>query len=63
MVTYNKVQFVTPACSKGELLTDHELERLKLNFCKYDWPTCERVSVRREDVYFLFGRRFALNNI
>lgn len=44
---------------EGELLTDKELERMKLNNVKRDWPETSKVKVYGEDVYFNFGVRFA----
>ena len=42
-------------CPEGELLTDKELEKLKLNNVKRDWPKTCQVKVCGEDVYFCFG--------
>ena len=49
----------TDVCPEGELLTDKELERMKLNNVKRDWPETSKVKVYGEDVYFNFGVRFA----
>lgn len=56
---YNMVQRETDVCPAGELLTDKELERMKLRNYKRDWPGTCRVKVYGEDVYFSFGVRFA----
>lgn len=46
-------------CPQGELLTDKELERMKLHNPRRDWPETSKVKVYGEDVYFNFGVRFA----
>lgn len=46
-------------CPLGELLTDKELERMKLYNCKRDWPTTAKVTVKAGEIYFFFGVRFA----
>ena len=51
----------TDVCPEGELLTDKELERMKQNNCKRDWPKTCKVKVCSENVYFNFGVRFADN--
>lgn len=56
---YNMVLKATDVCPEGELLTDKELERMKLNNVKRDWPETSKVKVYGEDVYFNFGVRFA----
>jgi hypothetical protein len=56
---YNMVQRRTGVCPEGELLTDKELERMKLYNPRRDWPETCRVKVYGEDVYFNFGVRFA----
>jgi hypothetical protein len=56
---YNMVLKATDVCPEGELLTDKELERMKLNNVKRDWPETSKVKVYSEDVYFTFGVRFA----
>ena len=56
---YNMVLQATDVCPEGELLTDKELERMKLNNVKRDWPKTSKVKVYGEDVYFNFGVRFA----
>lgn len=58
---YNMVLQATNVCPEGELLTDKELERMKQNNCKRDWPKTCKMKVRGEDVYFNFGVRFADN--
>ena len=35
---YNMVLKATDVCPEGELLTGKELERMKLNNVKRDWP-------------------------
>ena len=58
---YNMVLKATDVCPEGELLTDKELERMKLNNAKRDWPETSKVKVYNEDVYFnFFGVRFAI---
>lgn len=56
---YSMVLKATDVCPEGELLTDKELERMKLNNVKRDWPETSKVKVYGEDVYFNFGVRFA----
>lgn len=56
---YNVVLQENDVCPLGELLTDKELERMKLNNVKRDWPETSKVKVYGEDVYFNFGVRFA----
>mgnify|MGYP001629331276 CR=1 FL=1 len=56
---YNMVLQENDVCPEGELLTDKELERMKLNNVKRDWPETSKVKVYGEDVYFNFGVRFA----
>ena len=56
---YNMVGQETDICPAGELLTDKELEKLKLHNTKRDWPKTCRVKVFSEDVYKCFGVRFA----
>lgn len=57
--TYNMVLKATGVCPEGELLTGKELERMKLNSVKRDWPETSKVKVYGEGVYFNFGVRFA----
>lgn len=52
---YNMVLQANNICPEGELLTDKELEKLKLNNVKRDWPKTCQVKVCGEDVYFCFG--------
>ena len=54
---YNRVMQANNVCPLGELLTDKELERMKLHNCRRDWPFTMKVKVRAEDVYFSFGVR------
>ena len=62
MRIYNMVLKATDVCPEGELLTDEELERMKLNNVKRDWPETSKVKVYSEDIYFnFFGIRFAEN--
>lgn len=56
---YNMVLKATDVCPEGELLTDKELERMKLNNVKRGRPETSKVKVYGEDVYFNFGVRFA----
>ena len=60
---YNMVLKATDVCPEGELLTDKELERMKLNNVKRDWPETSKVKVYGEDVYFNFGVRYAASNM
>lgn len=55
---YNMVMADGNVCPAGELLTDKELERMKLNNVRRDWPETRKVEVYSEDVYFSFGVRF-----
>ncbi len=55
---YNVVLQANDICPEGELLTDKELERMKLNNIRRDWPKTRRVKVYSKDVYFCFGIRF-----
>lgn len=57
---YNMVLKATDVCPEGELLTDKELERMKLNNVKRDWPETSKVKVYGKDVYFNSGVRFAV---
>lgn len=42
----------------AELLTDKELERMKLHNCRRDWPRTAKAKVYAESCYFSFGVRF-----
>ena len=53
---YNMVLKATDVCPEGELLTDKELERMKLNNVKRDWPETSKVKVYGEDVYLYVER-------
>lgn len=46
-------------CPLGELLTDKELERMRLHNSKRDWPNTAKVTVKTGEIYFSFGVRFA----
>lgn len=46
-------------CPQGELLTDKELERMKLHNPRRDWPNTAKVTVKTGEIYFSFGVRFA----
>lgn len=46
-------------CPLGELLTDKELERMRLHNFKRDWPNTAKVTVKTGEIYFCFGVRFA----
>ena len=54
---YNRVMQANDVCPLGELLTDKELERMKLHNRRRNWPFTMKVKVRAEDVYFSFGVR------
>lgn len=57
---YNRVMDDRSAvCPSGELLTDKELERMRLSNSKRDWPNIAKVTVKAGEVYFFFGVRFA----
>lgn len=57
---YNRVMYdCSGVCPMGELLTDKELERMKLHNCRRDWPNTTKVTVKTEEIYFSFGVRFA----
>lgn len=45
-------------CPRGELLTDKELERMKLHNPKRDWPKTAEAKVYAESCYISFGVRF-----
>lgn len=44
-------------CPLGELLTDKELERMRLHNFRRDWPNTAKVKTG--ETYFFFGVRFA----
>ena len=46
-------------CPLGELLTDKELERMRLYSPSRDWPNTAKVTVKTGETYFSFGVRFA----
>ena len=46
-------------CPLGELLTDKELERMRLCNPRRDWPNTAKVTVKTGETYFSFGVRFA----
>lgn len=46
-------------CPLGELLTDRELERVRLYGPERDWPNTAKVIVKAGETYFSFGVRFA----
>lgn len=56
---HNVVLQANDVCPLGELLTDKELERMKLYNCRRDWPTTAKVAVKTGETYFSFGVRFA----
>lgn len=45
-------------CPQGELLTDKELERMKLHNPRRDWPKTAKAKVYAESCYISFGVRF-----
>lgn len=58
--TYNRVMDNrNRVCPLGELLTDKELERMRLYNSKRDWPNTAKVTVKTGEIYFCFGVRFA----
>lgn len=56
---YNMVERQNNICPEGELLTDKELEKLKLHNLHSDWPITRKVWVYSGDIFFSFGVRFA----
>lgn len=54
---YNMVLQENDICPAGELLTDKELERMKLHKRKI-WPRTAKAKVYAESCYFSFGVRF-----
>lgn len=56
---YNRVMRANDVCPLGELLTDKELERMRLYNSKRDWPNTAKVTVKTGEIYFSFGVRFA----
>lgn len=57
---YNRVMDDRNAyCPLGELLTDKELERMRLHNPRRDWPNTAKVTVKTGETYFCFGVRFA----
>ena len=46
-------------CPLGELLTDKELERMRLHYSREDWPNTAKVKTG--ETYFCFGVRFAVS--
>lgn len=57
---YNRVMDDRSAvCPLGELLTDKELERMRLYAFRRDWPNTVKVTVKTGEIYFCFGVRFA----
>lgn len=55
---YNVVLQTNSICAEGELLTDKELERLKLHNSKRDWPKTAKAKVYAESCHTSFGVRF-----
>lgn len=58
MRIYNMVEVENDICPEGELLTDKELEKLKQNNVRRNWPKTCKIKTYGEDVYFCFGARF-----
>ena len=56
---YNVVLRENDVCPLGELLTDKELERMRLHNSRRDWPNTAKVTVKTGEIYFSFGVRFA----
>ena len=46
-------------CPLGELLTNRELECMRLYNSRRDWPNTAKVTVKTGEIYFSFGVRFA----
>lgn len=56
---YNVVLRENDVCPQGELLTDKELEIMKLHNPKRDWPKTAKAKVYAESCYINFvGVRF-----
>lgn len=55
---YNVVLQENDVCPQGELLTDKELERMKLHNPRRDWPRTAKAKVYAKSCYFCFGVRF-----
>ena len=55
---YNVVLQENDVCPQGELLTDKELERMKLHNPRRDWPKTAKAKVYAESCYISFGVRF-----
>lgn len=55
---YNRVMQANDVCPLGELLTDKELERMKLNNPGHRHLFTMKVRVKAVNVYFSFGVRF-----
>lgn len=55
---YNVVLRENDVCPQGELLTDKELERMKLHNPRHDWPKVAKAKVYVESCYISFGVRF-----
>lgn len=56
---YNRVMVSNDICPLGELLTDNELDNLKKEQPKRNWPKVLRVKVEQGLAHFNFGVRFA----
>ena len=62
--TARELMCITWCCGRmmyahgGELLTDKELERMKLHNPKRDWPRTAKAKVYAESCYISFGVRF-----
>ena len=55
---YNAVLRENDVCPQGELLTDKELERMKLHNPRHDWLKVAKAKVYAESCYISFGVRF-----
>lgn len=55
---YNVVLRENDVCPQDELLTDKELERMKLYNPRHDWPKVAKAKVYAESCYISFGVRF-----
>lgn len=56
---YNVVLRENDVCPLDELLTDKELEFIRLHSPREDWPNTAKVTVKTGEIYFSFGVRFA----
>lgn len=59
---YNRVMDdCSGVCPLGELLTNKELERMRLHNSRRDWPNTAKVTVKTGEIYFSFMTCCRLN--